>query len=312
MTVDPVFRSHSRLWLAVENDAEKGYVLGHRESWERSIAMLPFEVDPDQCNRDGVCVEECPARIIRLGPGDDVPAPEDAFASFCIGCGHCVAVCPTGAFKLNWLSPDQCPPIIKESQPSREQAEHFLRSRRSIRTFKEKTVERAKLEKLLEIACYAPSAKNSQPWNWTVVESPVEVRRLAAMVIEYMRGFIAEKPRLAALLSFTRVVAAWDRGFERVCRGAPHMIVAHADKNWGFGAEDTALALSYLELYAPLLGLGTCWGGYFYSAVNAYPPLFDALKLPAKHKAFGAMMVGYPRFRYQRLVPRKPPKVSWI
>ena len=88
--------------------------------------------------------------------------------------------------------------------------------------------------------------------------------------------------------------------------------LAHADKNRGFGAEDTALALSYLELYAPVSGLGTCWAGYFYSAVNAYPPLFEALSLPAKHKAFGAMMVGYPKFRYQRLVPRKPPKVNWV
>jgi nitroreductase len=144
-----------------------------------------------------------------------------------------------------------------------------------------------------------------------VVERPAEVRRLAGLVIDYMRGFIAEKPKVAALLSFTRVVAAWDIGLERVCRGAPHVIVAHADKNWGFGAEDTALAMSYLELYAPVLGVGTCWAGYFYSAVNAHPPLFEALGLPAKHKAFGAMMVGYPKFRYQRLAPRKTPKVTW-
>jgi len=81
------------------------------------------------------------------------------------------------------------------------------------------------------------------------------------LVIDYMRGFIAEKPKLAAILSYTRVVAAWDMGFDRVCRGAPHVIVAHSDKNRGFGAEDTALALSYLELYAPVLGLGSCWAG---------------------------------------------------
>ena len=274
--------------------------------------VIPFEVDPEKCNRDGICVQECPARIIRLDDKDAVPVPEDEFASYCIACGHCVAVCPTGAFKLYWLGPDQCPAIAKDVLLTAGQAEQFLRSRRSIRTFKDKPIEREKLEKLLEMACYAPSAKNSQPWHWTVVENPTEVHRLAGLVIDYMRGFIAEKPKLAALFSYTRVVAAWDKGLERVCRGAPHLIVAHADKNWGFGAEDTALALSYLELYAPVLGLGTCWAGYFYSAVNAYPPLFEALRLPAKHKAFGAMMVGYPKFRYQRLVPRKPPKVSWL
>jgi len=274
--------------------------------------MKPFEIDPEKCNRDGLCAEECPARIIRRGSKDEVPEPEKDFASFCIRCGHCVAVCPTGAFRLNWLGPAECPPVDADWALNAGQAEQFLRGRRSIRTFREDPVERAKLEKLVEMACYAPSAKNSQPWHWTVVENPDEVRRLAGMVIDYMRAFIAEKPRLAALLSYTRVVAAWDAGHERICRGAPHLIVAHADKNWGFGAEDTALALSYLELYAPVIGLGSCWAGYFYSAVNARPPLFEALKLPAKHKAFGAVMVGYPRFRYQRLAPRKAPRVDWL
>ncbi|MCU0561237.1 MAG: nitroreductase family protein [Desulfobacterales bacterium] len=273
--------------------------------------MGAFVVDRETCNRDGLCVRECPAGVIRLGPEDDVPAPQADFKDFCIACGHCVAVCPTAALRLEWLDPNQCPPVDRALQLNREQAEQFLRSRRSIRAFREKPVERAKIEKLLEMACYAPSAKNNQPWHWTVVEQPAEVRRMAGLAVEWMRGVIAEKPNLAKALSFTRVVAAWDSGLERVCRGAPHLIVAHADKNYGFGAEDTALALSYLELYAPVLGLGTCWAGYFYAAANACPPLFEALKLPARHKACGALMVGYPAFRYQRLVPRKPPKVTW-
>lgn len=273
--------------------------------------MKPFEVDPEKCNRDRICVEECPSRIIRLGSKDDVPTPVDEFKSFCIMCGHCVAVCPTGALKLNWLSPDQCPPIEKELKLSPDQAEQFLRSRRSIRTFQEKTLERDQLTKLLEMACYAPSAKNIQAWHWTVIQDPAEVRRLSGLVVDYMRGYIEQNPKGAALLAYPQVVAAWDLGFDRVCRGAPHMIVAHANKKWAFGAEDTALALSYLELYAPVLGLGTCWAGYFYAAVNAHPPLFEALNLPAEHKAFGALMVGYPSFHYPRMVPRKPPKVTW-
>jgi ferredoxin len=121
--------------------------------------MIPFEVDKEKCNRDGLCVEECPARIIRLDAKQDIPVPEADFASYCIACGHCVAVCPTGAFRLNWIGPNQCPPVVKDLQLSREQAEQFLRSRRSIRTFKDKPVERAKLEKLLEIACPCPAKR---------------------------------------------------------------------------------------------------------------------------------------------------------
>ena len=227
-------------------------------------------------------------------------------------CGHCTAVCPTGAFNLAWLRSGQCAPVLKELALSPQQTEQFLRSRRSIRNFKAGPVERDKLAKLLEIACYAPSARNNQPWNWTVVEDSTETRRMASLVIEWMQTVVEQTPEQAELRGFPRVISAWEAGEERICRGAPHIIVVHGDKNYGFGAEDSALALSYLELYAPSIGLGSCWGGYFYSAVNGYPHLFKALGLPVGHKAFGAVMVGYPKLRYQRLPLRNAPRVSYL
>ena len=131
------------------------------------------------------------------------------------------------------------------------------------------------------------------------------------MVIDWMRGVIDAEPEMAAERGLTRVVAAWDKGEERICRGAPHIILAHGDKAWGFGAEDCALAISLLDLYATSLGLGCCWGGYFYSAVNNHQPLFEDLGLPDHHKAFGAVMVGYPKFQYRRIPLRNPPRVNW-
>ena len=125
-----------------------------------------------------------------------------------------------------------------------------------------------------------------------------------------MRSAIKQHPKQAQQRGFVRVVSTWDDGEERICRGAPHVIVVHGDKGYGFGAEDGALALSYLELFAPMLGLGS-WGGYFYSAVNAHPPLFEALCLPPDHRAFGAVMVGYAKLKYQRLPLRNEPRVNW-
>ena len=274
--------------------------------------MFSITVDSEKCNKDGICVTACPTKVIQLNSTEEVPTPIPEFEEYCLACGHCVAVCPTGAFRLNWLKPEACPPISKELVLSRDQAGQFLRSRRSIRNFKDRPVEREKLQNLLKIACFAPSARNNQPWLWTVVEKIADVRRMAAMVIDWMRMVIRKHPEQAELRGLPRVVAAWDAGEERICRGAPHVIVGHCDRNYGFGAEDTALALSYLELFAPTLGLGSCWGGYFYSAVNAHPPLFEVLGLPAGHKAFGAVMVGYPKLRYQRLPLRREPKVKWI
>lgn len=46
--------------------------------------------------------------------------------------------------------------------------------------------------------------------------------------------------------------------------------------------------------------------------VKAYPPLSEALGLPSGHHAFGAVMVGYPRFKYPRMPARNVPKIDWI
>jgi len=274
--------------------------------------MSQLIVDPQKCNKDGICVYECPTRIIAMPSKDSLPEQTQNFDEYCLRCGHCVAVCPTGALRLDWLTPEECPPVDKKARPDAAHAEQFLRSRRSYRTYKDKAVEREKLEKLLEIAGYAPSAKNNQPWRWTVVETPAETKRLAGMVIEWMRPIIKNDPQTAMKRGFSRVVERWDKGEERICCGAPCVIVAHGDKNYLFGSTDCALALSYLDLYAPSLGLGACWGGYFYSAVNSYPPLFKALGLPADHKAYGAMMVGYPKFTYHLLPLRNTPEVTWL
>jgi len=273
--------------------------------------MTLLTVDQEKCARDGICVAECPAAIIEMASSEDYPVPGPDADEYCLACGHCVAVCPNGALSLGWLTPGDCPPVKKEMALTEEEAEQFLRSRRSIRTFKDRPVEREKLEKLLDIACYAPSAKNMQPWHWVAVEDTSEVRRLAGLVIEWMRGIIRQDQELAEGLGFVRVVESWDRGVERICRGAPHVIIAHGDKDWNFGSEDCTLALDNLELFAPSLGLGTCWGGYLYTAINQYPPLFEAVGLPGHHRAYGAMMVGYPKFRYRRLPLRNPPKVTW-
>ena len=270
-----------------------------------------ISVDREKCNQDGICVSECPARIIVMDPKEGYPVPTSDFKDFCLKCGHCVSVCPADALRLDWLGPEKCPPIMKEMALTPEQAEQFLSGRRSIRTFKEKKVPRDVIEKLLQVACSAPSAKNQQPWHWIVVQEPAEVRKIAGMVIDAMRMFIQAKPKVAETMGYPRVVAGWDQGYDRVCRGAPHLILGHADKNWVFGPEDTALALSLLDLYATSLGLGACWAGYVYKTVNAYPVLFEALGLPADHLAFGAMMIGYPKFKYRRIPVRNRPRVTW-
>lgn len=272
---------------------------------------MGIHVDEKLCNRDGLCVAECPVRVLRIGQGDSCPSATPEFGEMCIRCGHCVAVCPTAAFNLDWLKADECPPVRKDLALSPGRAEQFLRSRRSVRIFRSDPVERGQLEKLMEIACSAPTAKNGQPWSWIIVEDASKMAELEGLIADWMRDLIENRPEVAASMRLGRTVKLWDEGNLKLLRGAPHLIVGHVDQRWPFGPEDTALALSYAELYAPVLGLGATWAGYFYSAYNAYPPLARSLPIPEGRKVVGAMMVGRPKFAYHRLPKRNPPKIEW-
>jgi nitroreductase len=209
------------------------------------------------------------------------------------------------------MKPEDCYQIKNELLIDLEQAEQFLRSRRSIRNYKDKPVERDKLNKLIQVSGYAPSASNARPVHLLIIENKTEIRRLSGLVVDWMRMTVAEDPNLGNAFHFDRVVKFWDGGKDPICRNAPHLFVAHAAENARMAQVDCILALSYAELIAPVLGLGATWAGYMMTATIFYPPLVEALNLPKGHKCFGVMMVGYPELKFVRMPPRHPPAVVW-
>ncbi|HSL62828.1 MAG TPA: nitroreductase family protein, partial [Desulfotignum sp.] len=67
----------------------------------------------------------------------------------------------------------------------------------------------------------------------------------------------------------------------------------------------------YLELALPGFGLGSCWAGYVNYAAGQWPPLAEFLSFPENHSCHGALMVGFPKFRYSRAPRRNHPVVRY-
>ncbi|MFH0786278.1 MAG: nitroreductase family protein [Pseudomonadota bacterium] len=273
--------------------------------------MSLFTINQKKCHRDGLCVAECPAKLIEIIGEEGFPAPIAEAEELCINCGHCVSICPHGALSLKTMAPGECLPVRKELFLGPEHCEHFLRSRRSIRNYKEKRVPHDILTRLIEIARYAPTGHNLQPVHWLVIEESKEVHRLAQLVADWMRGQVNQGAEVAIALHMDRVVDAWDKGMDRILRSAPHLIVAHGLKTLAPIQGACTIALTYLDLAAASFGLGTCWAGYFTAAANFYPPLLSTLALPQDHLPYGAMMIGYPKYAYQRMPLRNAPDITW-
>jgi len=209
------------------------------------------------------------------------------------------------------MKPEDCAAVRKELLPSPEQVEHLLKSRRSVRVYKEEPVPRETLARLIDIARYAPSGHNAQPVQWLVIVDPKEVQRLSGLVVDAMRSAIKESPELADIFPIDVIVTMQKRGEDPIMRHAPHAIVAHAPRDAITAQQDGLIALTYLELAAYSLGVGACWAGFVHFAAMFYSPMREALRLPEGHHCLGAMMIGYPKHRLVRIPIRNEPKVIW-
>ena len=261
-----------------------------------------FTVDESRCQHDAVCVDVCPGYLIQMAGEADLPTPIAGAEDLCTNCGHCVAACPHGAISLATMAPDDCLPVRADLVPTGAQVDHLLRVRRSIRNYDPRPIPRELLHQLVDIGRCAPTGSNRQPVKWVVLADTGEVRRLTKLIEAWQLA----QPDSPARGNLTRGIAA---GKDRVCRGAPHIVVAHARK----GEETNGIiALTYLEVAAHALGLGACWGGFFNNAANNLPEVRAALGIPEGDVCCGSMLLGYPTYRYQRVPVRNAARVRWL
>jgi len=272
--------------------------------------MPLFTIDAGKCNKDKLCAMECPVQIIKMSSDTGLPELVSGGEEHCINCGHCVAVCPTGAFSLATMKNDECESVRPDWNPGADVIRGYMQARRSIRKYKKTPVEKEKLGALIEMASYAPTGHNSRPVNWTVIPDREKVKEISSIVVDWMKFMQKENPEVAAMWNFDMIVKAWDAGVDTVTREAPALILIHGKKADSNASTACVIAASHAELAAPSLDLGCCWGGYITWCSMVWKPLQEKLDLPKGNVLFGTLFVGYPMFKYHK-VPKRDSVVIW-
>lgn len=139
-----------------------------------------------------------------------------------------------------------------------------IRSRRSIREYREDPVPEDLVSKVLEAGRWAPSASNSQPWNFIVLKDE-EVKRKVADVTTY-GDFLADAP-----LGICVVIDP---------KASTHPV------------EDGATTTYSMLLAAHALGLGTCWIGSYGSSYEE--KVKEILNIPREKRVLSIISLGFP------------------
>ena len=240
---------------------------------------------------------------------DSLPIVKEEVAHRCIRCGHCEVFCPTQALVLNVRPDEKIPLPAGAGKIASADLALYLKNRRTIRRFTSSPVEKEILLNILDVARYAASGSNGQPVQWLVVHNSKKVRRIAEATVNWMRTLPADHPMGSYV---PHILAGWDKGVDVICRGAPHLLVAHIPEGNRIAPVDAIIALTHVDIAAPAWGIGTCWAGFIAMAASAnYGPLLSLFDLPAGRIFAYAMMLGHPKYKATAIPRRNPLAVTW-
>ena len=148
------------------------------------------------------------------------------------------------------------------------EAINTILTRRSIRKYENKPVEREKIDCILECACAAPSANNLRPWHFVEI---TERKTLDALADALPHGKMLAQATLA-------IVVCGENEIE----GSPHP----------WWEQDCAAAMQNILVAAAALGLGSVWLGVHHNATNS-KNVHEIVEVPEYIQVLGIAAIGY-------------------
>lgn len=266
--------------------------------------MVKWQINYDKCINCGRCIIACPAGVFQE-KADLVFVNK---GMICIDCLHCAAACPKDAVEFAEKGCDSKTAFphdtFQAGSSVARSIETDIVSRRSYRNFKSVAVPQEEIQYALNIASWAPSAKNEHPARWMVLEGREKLDRIMGCIIDYVQktGISPEIDRL------------YKMGKNIVMGKAETIIIGHADTSATNPCIDTALALYSAELVLQSRGIGTCWSGYLLDMCNDVLAIREMLKIPEGHKVYGVLLVGYAEHEEYINIPNRlnRAEIRWI
>jgi ferredoxin len=291
----------------------------------RTKETAKISIDTILCNGCGLCVDVCKDFSLILENEKAKISKNPIFG--CIGCGHCMAICPKNAINVTgrFLSTEDFFTLPgKQKTAAFESILNLLQRRRSMREFKETPVDKETIDKITELAKTAPMGLPPSDVNLIIFDSKEKVRGFAKDFCIYLESmkWLFSSWFLALMRPFWgrendelfrkflkpciyTYIESMKKGVNLVNYDAPVMIYFYGTPY--SDPADPIVAATYAMIAAESLGLGTCMLGAIHpflqsgSTARKFRAKFG-IRFKSREGLF--VIMGYPRFHFKKGIRR--------
>lgn len=287
-------------------------------------------VDTEKCGKCKKCIDVCPCNVIGFNPEEEVHFIEER-TPICLKCGQCMAICSTKAINVDGLSYHIDFMDLPDHDVDHTNFINFLANRRSIRNFKDKPISSELIRQILESVAYAPNGAEPEKINLTVINDRKRMEEALPYIAEFLDNIVKwmDHPIASRMIKRKRGQETFNtiknhlypiaklgnyklEFGDRITRNAPAIIIFHADKGAEAHTDNSIIYATYTMLAAHALGLGATMIGIVPNAINKVPKVREIFRIPDQHEAVMSVIIGFPKYKYQRTIKRNKQTIHWF
>ena len=291
----------------------------------RTNEKAEIRIDESKCNGCGLCVEVCKDFNFQIINKKVALTGNPLFG--CIACGHCMAICPTGAIEISGreLSADDLFKLPgKDTTANYDSLLNLLESRRSIREFTDKPVEPEVIQRIIAAASTAPMGIPPSDVHLLILDSREKVRKFSQDFCNFllsirwiisdwflllMRPFWGKSNDEMARKFIKPVIEIYTdsmkKGTDFVTYDAPLAIYFYGSPYTD--PADPIIAATYAMIAGESLGLGTCMLGAIHPFIQyggKSKKFREKYGIKFKSREGLFVIFGYPKVNYKKGIKR--------
>ncbi|MDD3236757.1 MAG: nitroreductase family protein [Candidatus Gastranaerophilales bacterium] len=255
---------------------------------------IDLQIDKSKCVKCGLCTKDCSLGCLMMGT-DGYPTVNIDNENNCLRDQHCLAICPTGALSILGKDPKDSDITMRNWKP--DDILNLIKSRRSIREYKDENVDPITMKRLKEMLSWVPSGCNNHGIEYTFIDDKEVMKEFRNYTNSKLIKLLKRIPIGGTMGVFKKAIL---NGCDVIFQGAPHMLVVSVPNDAPCKTIDPTIAASYFELYAQSLGLGTLWCGFAEICIRLFPELNKKLEISKGYKATRVILFGPTPLRYAR------------